>query len=909
MQVERDLLVKNVFPALRRTCESRGVSLTEVDLRWGITEEEAQTGRVLEICLREAVDCRPYFIGVLGSRYGWVPDAIPQHLLEEFPVLRDSRGQSITEIEIRQGILAAQTRRDRAAFYFRATPGGNSDDPRIVTLKNTIRQSGILVRERYRDATELAELVSRDLQGFIESDYPEKAPPGAYAAAQLRHSAFLATQHVVHVPLMAVREQLERVWSNGGQLLVTGETGMGKSALLANWCRQRGEGDPADALVVACHVGSTVPPTLADVLAFLVTSLSGGEASEVAQSLDALRAAFAQRLRAAAARRRVVLILDGVDHLIDSRGARELTWLPRSLPPDVTAIISAGPGKSADECRSRGWTEARLQPLERDARVRLATEYLAVYQKKLSAPQLERLVSAATSGNPLALRTLLEELRVFGSFELFDLELNRYAAAVAPVELFVEMLQRLERDFESARPRLVRDALCLLCCSREGLREAELLDLLGLQGAALPQAYWSPLWHALASHVTSLDGMLRVSTTALRHAVLMSYMSGVQEQQEFHRRLARYFDQKPATPRSLKERPWQLGQAGEWNDLGALLTDPAFIVAAAKADWAAFMQSAGALTEQGTFDPLAFFESNTQRFEKRMDALALVAYLLEHQEWDERGLERQIKQEDEARTPGTLETLERLRGTTDLSFAGIRSDVAAGRRGFWSRLHAAMLRSPYHRLRIVRAGDGLALQLHASQQGPETAGAVRSLDYRTEDGRKFALMHYHADTKRAEAQKLLNVAGFNFGHSALSFLGVDTPPAPKVTTPQEMAEGLASYDEAFEIYREVDDFEQMAFILTRKLSIPLAAVPIERLREQALGARERALDLGLPDMAAQFVSVEAAAALRLSDRAAIAQALRRIEFLLHDGTGNPQMNDVFLVLKSRLQSALQEPRP
>jgi nephrocystin-3 len=39
---ERDLLVRKVFPELRRKCRERQVTLVDVDLRWGIKEEEAQ---------------------------------------------------------------------------------------------------------------------------------------------------------------------------------------------------------------------------------------------------------------------------------------------------------------------------------------------------------------------------------------------------------------------------------------------------------------------------------------------------------------------------------------------------------------------------------------------------------------------------------------------------------------------------------------------------------------------------------------------------------------------------------------------------------------------------------------------------------------------------------------------------
>src|SRR5258706_14579923 len=70
---EREQLVKKVFPRIRKECRSRGVEFTEIDLRWGITEEESRSGRTIRICLEEIDRCRPYFIGIIGSPDGWLP--------------------------------------------------------------------------------------------------------------------------------------------------------------------------------------------------------------------------------------------------------------------------------------------------------------------------------------------------------------------------------------------------------------------------------------------------------------------------------------------------------------------------------------------------------------------------------------------------------------------------------------------------------------------------------------------------------------------------------------------------------------------------------------------------------------------------------------------------------------------
>ncbi|MCA9124695.1 MAG: DUF4062 domain-containing protein [Planctomycetaceae bacterium] len=104
MQEERDELVLRIFPQLRRLCEERAVTWGEVDLRWGITEEQAERGEVLPICMEEIRRCRPYFIGLLGERYEWIPDAILEQVLRNEPWIRkyadgpdETRKKSVTE--------------------------------------------------------------------------------------------------------------------------------------------------------------------------------------------------------------------------------------------------------------------------------------------------------------------------------------------------------------------------------------------------------------------------------------------------------------------------------------------------------------------------------------------------------------------------------------------------------------------------------------------------------------------------------------------------------------------------------------------------------------------------------------------------------------------------------------------
>jgi len=164
MHVERDHLVKVVFPELRERCEKRRVHLIDVDLRWGVTEEEAEQGKVLEIILDEVERSRPFFIGILGKRYGSIPDDIPDDAKFAHPWLQDYPDHSLTALEIVHGVLSNPELAKRSFFYFRDPQfiskmpenlrgdyiAENSDAAqKLAALKDEIRSSDRPVKENY----------------------------------------------------------------------------------------------------------------------------------------------------------------------------------------------------------------------------------------------------------------------------------------------------------------------------------------------------------------------------------------------------------------------------------------------------------------------------------------------------------------------------------------------------------------------------------------------------------------------------------------------------------------------------------------------------------------------------------------------------------------------------------------
>ncbi|HEV3083926.1 MAG TPA: DUF4062 domain-containing protein, partial [Gemmataceae bacterium] len=604
MQNERDVLMKFVFPQLRKFCEERGVTFTEVDLRWGITEEQSQRGEVLPICLAEIENCRPFFIGLLGERYGWVPPQVADELVELQPWLAEHRDKSVTELEILHGVLNNPDIANRAVFYFRDPAyvkrvpaeqrGGLIEaNPvqrgKLAALKERVRQSGLALRDNYPDPPTLGQWVLRDLTAAVNQMYPPGRAPGTLERDAAEHEAFASSraaleirpgvQAGVYIGRPEYLAQLDaHATGDGPPLVVLGESGSGKSALLANWALHYRHAHP-DTLVLLHFIGAT--PYSADWAAMLRRIL--GELmrrfdikEEIPDKPDALRAAFANWLQMAAARGRVVLVLDGLNQLEDCDGALELVWLPPVVPNNVRLVLSTLPGKPLAELEKRQWPTLTVRLLEPAERRRLIADYLAQYTKRLNHAQVERIAGAPQAANPLYLRALLDELRVFGVHELLDRRIDHYLGAQDVAELYSQILERWEADYERDRPNLVRDATTALWAARRGLAESELLEVLGTGGRPLPRAVWSPLFLALGQALVVRSGLIGFFHEYLREAVRRRYLPAELLQQEAHLRVADYFTNWATEPRGIEELPWQLTAARSWTRLSEWLANLEF---------------------------------------------------------------------------------------------------------------------------------------------------------------------------------------------------------------------------------------------------------------------------------------------------------------------------------------------
>ena len=597
MQKERDILIRHVFPDVRHLCRSRGVGFTEIDLRWGVTEQQAERGEVLPVCIAEIENSRPYFIGLLGERYGWIPDWIHPDLENEQPWLKEHREASITELEILHGVLNHPEVTSRALFYFRdpiyvdSLPPSERHDfvsedlvakEKLRKLKDRIRASRLPLVESYSDPAALGALVQADLKKAIEQDFPyvDLDPLDQETNDQ---EVFADSRCKVYVRPDAIFKILDQQ-AEGSQvpLVLTGESGVGKSALLANWATEY-RGMHPEVFLLSHFIGATAESTSYTAIQRRIMAEFKRHFQidrELPGDPEVIKAVFPEWLHLAAQRAKVVIILDGLNQLEDRDNAPDLVWLPESFPSAIQLILSTLPGRSLEAVKKRGWQVVQIEGLNCAERKRMIYSYLDLFHKRLANSQVDGIAAARQSSNPLFLKALLDELRIFGDYEKLNERIRHYLQAETVVDLYQRILERLEGDYTYAdgRTGLVKDALTLIWAARDGLDDDELLRLLGQSGDPLPRAVWSPLYLSLQESLVSRAGLLAFFHNYLRDAVQRRYLPTSEDQQTPHRRLGKFFEAYPIEERRIRELPWQWQQAGEWALLADLLSDLGFFI-------------------------------------------------------------------------------------------------------------------------------------------------------------------------------------------------------------------------------------------------------------------------------------------------------------------------------------------
>ena len=661
MAVERTHLIRTIFLRLKRLAREYGITLQEIDLRWGVTAEQVERGETVAICLDEIDRCRdypPFFIGILGERYGWIPDSDALDALDRHAHFRDTDSDSldirrraredrlsVAEMEIRYGVLDQPPARRHAFFYTRAPAlsellsrhGGDAGDffdadcaPMQERLKAELRAAGLLRIDGYRSVLELGEDVERMLGAAILR--LARSANAVSTQYQGPVPASLGVNKAIDVALYAERIALARDealdWSESyrwvcgadlaPRLLLLGAPGSGK--------RSRARIENLSLVSVPLHCRSA-GLTGADAAALylrgvlhgygLVPAWDGPARSGLREALEGIT-------------ERVHIGITDVDLLPDGRDLVALLALVGNRK--LCMVLTASDSAYAE--LAQGFAVRHLGELAMADRHTFIGAHLAGFRKVLAQAEAEQVAALPLSGSPAFLRLLLDELRHGATFETLPALIATYATFGTLDDAYGHALDTWLGYVDPGQAAAMRWRIALetLCLSRYGVPDDFFTSD---DGAGLSPLEWSA-WLGLADPlVLAVEGGWQWRLPLGRELVVRRYP----ERSGAHDARRRYCDyllaaqgrRMPAAIAELTEQLVALAGSGAADDVRRLydwMLMPDTFRALGSADAALFAQAWRLLLRHGC---------STAELEGRAlsqdEATALVPLFIELEQW------------------------------------------------------------------------------------------------------------------------------------------------------------------------------------------------------------------------------------------------------------------------------------
>jgi tetratricopeptide (TPR) repeat protein len=537
-------------------------------------------------------------------------------------------GKSVTELEILYGVLANPDQGMRSWFYFRTLdrigmppevadrfpaeePGTDAGSPfaKLQKLKDRIRRQ---MPDRVRDYTlrwddennaltglkELDAQVESDLWSDLDAEtaaYLREAPR-TWQEAEARAVADVVSERIrgyvqrpaLTTPMVDHALSADTSGSDWG-LVVTGESGGGKSSLFGSVFQSLQPKAASGEILLLSHAAGIFPMSgqvdrmlrrwVGELASYLQVEdpmerpaatasednqerIFPGEARVITS--EQIEKTFATLLSQAAARIRVVVLIDALNQFEATIRAKYLTWLPRDWPSNARFVATAIAGTASETLKKRpGCRELVVPPVSREEARLIAERFSRErYHRDVNPRVLDALLDKKESGtpahgNPLWLSLALQEMNLLEAddYERAEREfahlkgaqrmeaLQLAEAAKIPGDVpgaYGELLDRAERLFGKAWTRSFTDLIAL---GRAGWRESDLQAVMPqVSGQPWDNLAFAGLRRTLGSHVVQRGGHAQWDFfhAALRETVLRRNLADETTRRHLHGLLADY---------------------------------------------------------------------------------------------------------------------------------------------------------------------------------------------------------------------------------------------------------------------------------------------------------------------------------------------------------------------------------
>lgn len=603
MQDERDYLIKKVFPELRQKAAERDVTLINVDLRWGITEEAAKKGKVIDICFNEIDKSIPFFIGIVGNRYGWCPEEkdVASDDCLHYATIKKYLGRhlSATEMEIQYAVLEREQPM-YATFYLDAREKESSqiDNPdKLKDLKDKIRNNQYYPYDEYSSKESLGERVKYRFMELLNNLFPLDKTISEVERVELSQRINLNSLCLGYIPDEKRFEELDSFVNDSQkrQLVIVGDSGIGKSAFVAEWVRRNQSHHNIVYYSVGCGGNNSDKETVLNHLALLINHKCNTSYINNEKSIESDE--------------ELIIVLDAFNQIDLREKDEDLAWFPE--PQGKTKfIITIATDKDSSRftpCHKN----SRQMLLSRDDSEEYYFNNLSIdIRKKIICSILDRhgktpicvndIALSKLFQNTLALRILLDELIIYPKHETIEREIKKYLNCKSLDSFILAVINRYEKDYGEL---LVRKALSLLAISENGFDERELMDLINVNLRCLDSRYsaqevitpleWSQFFWAFRDNLSiRKGGLFGFSHQLIRNAILERYVYPQKNELIISLRkliIDTFKDEK--SPRAYLELRRQYQELGMYEQLQTLLSIPEAYYYLIKNHWGALSES------------------------------------------------------------------------------------------------------------------------------------------------------------------------------------------------------------------------------------------------------------------------------------------------------------------------------
>lgn len=443
----------------------------------------------------------------------------------------------------------------------------------------------------------LSEVILTELKEAITQLYPGRETPAQETPLQKEldeQAKFLQAAQEGFIERAGDFDEIDVYLRDNDRrpLAVCAQAGLGKTSYLARLSERLAAEGRVE--VLYRFVGSSEGTvSLAGLLPFIAQELKDRfSLPRVPDTAQKIRDGLYELLSSCVEKKPLVLIIDAVNQL-DS-GLNDLTWIPEILPEKVKWIFSFKLGDPAGDALYRKLASdgtVRLHtlrgfdsPADRAAIIR---QYLSRYLKELDDREIKTIIGLEGAVNPLYLKILLSELKVFGSFEgLHTLITTRFGNTAS--EAFDGLLARMETDpgYSPVPPKeLTVNVFGWLSHAKNGLEPEDLAELLvQYKHAAAPEEARDSvnlLLRQLRPFLAKRDRRQDFFYESFLLAARKRYSlpeNGGKPDAEWHKELAEYFRTKDfANVRKLSEQAYQYAHAGMSPHLKGLLVSFSFL--------------------------------------------------------------------------------------------------------------------------------------------------------------------------------------------------------------------------------------------------------------------------------------------------------------------------------------------